>query len=181
MINPPGGDWSNVDLIDDEKNIYRWTNLPRVSGEKTKRPDHIYIFNTKKNMIALIIESKYRHSELEENIGVRLKDYVKNLIKFKPNCIKSFKDNEFLYNKRKEFNQKLILKSAVAYYAETKSSKKDIINSMNFLKTSNLFEISYDENYKVIINFFTNNLEIFDEFSNNIINNSQINFSVIKI
>ncbi len=181
MINPPGGDWSNIDLIDDEKNIYRWTNLPRVSGEKTKRPDHIYIFNTKKNMIALIIESKYRHSELEENIGERLKDYVKNLIKFKPNCIKSFKDNKFLYNKRKEFNQKIILKSAVAYYAETKSSKKDIINNMNFLKTSNLFEISYDKNYKVIINFFTNNLEIFDEFSNNIINNSQINFSVIKI
>ena len=182
MINPPGGDWSNIDLIDDKKNIYRWTNLPRVSGENTKRPDHIYIFDTTdKNKICLIIESKYHKEDLEKDIGERLIKYVKNLISFKPNCIKFANDENFIHNNTKKYNQKIIYNSAVAYYAKNQTTEKEIFSKMNYYKTSSLFEISYDKNLKMIIKFFTKKLEIYKEFEKIIMNNKQISFSVIKI
>ena len=182
MINPPGGDWSNIDLIDNKKNVYRWTNLPRVSGENTKRPDHIYIFDTdNKNKIGLIIESKYRKEDLEKDIGERLIKYIENLTRFKPNCIKLVNDKKFIHNNTKKFNQKIIFNSAVAYYSNNQSSKKEMISKMIFFKTSNLFEINYDSNFKIIIKFFTKNLDIYKEFKKNIIDTKQIKFSVIKI
>ncbi|MDC2998355.1 hypothetical protein OAY90_01770 [Candidatus Pelagibacter sp.] len=181
MINPPGGDWSNVDFIDDKMNIYRWTNLPRVSGANTKRPDHIYIFDSNKNKIALIIESKFKQLDLEENIGARLVKYVNNLISYKPNCIKKYNEKEFFHNKDISYEKKIIFKSSVAYYALNKSSTKEILQRMKYFKTSGIFEIYYDKNYKIILNYFTNDTEIFDEFKKLTKNNPQVNFSVIKI
>ena len=52
---------------------------------------------------------------------------------------------------------------------------------MKYFKTSGIFEIYYDKNYKIILNYFTNDSEIFDEFKKLTKNNPQVNFSVIKI
>lgn len=44
LCNPPGGDWSGVSFLDNEKATNRWTSLPRVTGLDGKRPDHIIQF-----------------------------------------------------------------------------------------------------------------------------------------
>ena len=158
MINPPGGDWSYIDFIDKKNNIYRWTNLPRVSGGETKRPDHIYIFNDDNNTKnGLIIESKYEYKNLEEDIGSKLFSYVNNLIKYKPNCIKNCDEDNFLHNKNKNLDEIYKLKTAVSYYNENVSSIKSINNKMNFLKVDSVFEIFYDKKFKTFINLFKKN------------------------
>jgi len=85
MCNPPGGDWSGLSIILDEKE-YRWLSLPRVSGDiEGKRPDHIIeIFNLHDKPILLSIESKDRREILEPQVGVQLKTYIKSLMAFVP-------------------------------------------------------------------------------------------------
>lgn len=83
ICNPPGGDWSGLSLI--FNNIeYRWLSLPRVSDDK--RPDHVIEFdvNSQKPFL-LIMESKERAIDLEDNIGYRLLNYVKWLLSSIPN------------------------------------------------------------------------------------------------
>jgi hypothetical protein len=83
MCNPPGGDWSGISIIDFKTKIeYRWTSLPRVSGDKSKRPDHLVQF--KFNDSFLSIESKEKYSALEKKIGPRLEKYARDLIIEKP-------------------------------------------------------------------------------------------------
>ncbi|MCL1826589.1 MAG: hypothetical protein FWG20_00965, partial [Candidatus Cloacimonetes bacterium] len=83
MCNPPGGDWSglSVRLNDCE---YRWLSLPRVSNA-SKRPDHVVeLFILNEKPILFVIESKERGNDLENDIGVRLKDYIRWLMSFTP-------------------------------------------------------------------------------------------------
>lgn len=90
MCNPPGGDWSGISYFDySEKTEYRWTSLSRVSANKAKRPDHLVQLNMKEVTAFLSIESKNTGSKLEDNIGSRLKNYVKTLFKNKPTAYKN--------------------------------------------------------------------------------------------
>jgi len=88
LCNPPGGDWSGISVCDFKtKNEYRWSSLPRVSGEDTKRPDHLIQFEN--SSLLLAIESKDSLSSLEDNIGPRLNEYIERLIKINPNSTKT--------------------------------------------------------------------------------------------
>ncbi len=94
MCNPPGGDWSGISYLDfTDKTEYRWTSLPRVSATKAKRPDHIIQIHTKKEEIFLVIESKNKAKDLDENIGERLTEYVKALFKIAPTAYKPNKED----------------------------------------------------------------------------------------
>jgi sensor histidine kinase YesM len=94
MCNPPGGDWSGISYFDFlDKTEYRWTSLPRVSETKAKRPDHIIQIHTKKEEIFLVIESKNNARDLDENIGVRLTQYVNVLFKIPPTAYKPTKQD----------------------------------------------------------------------------------------
>jgi hypothetical protein len=83
MCNPPGGDWSGLSIFDPgSAREYRWTSLPRVSGDDTKRPDHVAQFlPTETGHPALLtIESKTRSADLESGIGPRMTRYLTNLL-----------------------------------------------------------------------------------------------------
>ncbi len=89
MCNPPGGDWSGISYWEfASQTEHRWTSLPRVSEENAKRPDHIIQFNVKNKNVFLVIESKTHAKDLEENIGVRLTEYVKVLFDIAPTAFK---------------------------------------------------------------------------------------------
>ncbi len=94
MCNPPGGDWSGISYLNfTDKTEYRWTSLPRVSATKAKRPDHIIQIHTKKEEIFLVIESKNKAKDLDENIGERLTEYVNVLFKIPPTAYKPNKQD----------------------------------------------------------------------------------------
>lgn len=83
MCNPPGGDWSGMSVVLNNKE-YRWLSLPRVSTE-SKRPDHVIeMFGLGEKPILLVIESKDRKADLENSVGVHLKAYLKYLFSFTP-------------------------------------------------------------------------------------------------
>lgn len=86
LCNPPGGDWSGISIIDNNKEK-RWLSLPRVSGDIAgKRPDHVYeIFGLQDKPILLSIESKENSADLESNVGSSLINYLKYLMRFVPN------------------------------------------------------------------------------------------------
>ena len=90
MCNPPGGDWSGVTLLDSIAGAeYRWTSLPRVSGKNGKRPDHvIQIAQSGKAAILVSIESKDTAGKLEENVGRRMKKFMRDLISSPPTICK---------------------------------------------------------------------------------------------
>jgi len=83
MCNPPGGDWSGVSLLPPDRSCeLRWLHLPRVSGDDTKRPDHVFqFFGITSHPIILSVESKETANAVETNIGPRLSKYISNLIK----------------------------------------------------------------------------------------------------
>ncbi|MBI1877592.1 MAG: hypothetical protein HYR94_05070 [Chloroflexi bacterium] len=91
MCNPPGGDWSGLSVLDFQtKEEYRWTSLPRVSGVDSKRPDHVIEFLIDDGSLALLaIESKNRASNLEVDVGNRLKTYTRQLIETPPTISKA--------------------------------------------------------------------------------------------
>ena len=83
ICNPPGGDWSGLSLIFNNVE-YRWLSLPRVSDDK--RPDHVIEIDIgAEKPFLLIMESKEKASDLEENIGYRLSNYIKWLLSSIPN------------------------------------------------------------------------------------------------
>ncbi len=87
LCNPPGGDWSGLSVLLEGKE-YRWLSLPRVSPNG-KRPDHIIeLFDITDNPLLLIIESKERVNDLENNIGDALKHYLEHLFTYKPSVVK---------------------------------------------------------------------------------------------
>jgi hypothetical protein len=96
MCNPPGGDWSGINLRLQNGNLGRWTSLPRVSAEK--RPDHVIQVELPSGEIILSVESKQSFSSLEENVGPRLKAYLNHLMNSKPNVVRSNGSNEWSYS-----------------------------------------------------------------------------------
>lgn len=93
MCNPPGGDWSGLSITDKQYE-YRWLSLPRVSFEG-KRPDHvIQLFDIYDKPVILTIESKEKGFDLENEVGVHLKNYLSNLFSFVPSVIKE-KDSDW--------------------------------------------------------------------------------------
>ena len=87
MCNPPGGDWSGINLRLQNGNLGRWTSLPRVSAEK--RPDHVIQVELPSGEIILSVESKQTLASLEDNVGPRLKAYLSHLLNSKPNVVQS--------------------------------------------------------------------------------------------
>jgi hypothetical protein len=95
MCNPPGGDWSGVSVFNfDTKDEFRWTSLPRVSAIGGKRPDHVIQILHAKKTYFLVIESKGKAIDLENNIGHNLSQYLKDLFKAAPTAYK-IKDTEW--------------------------------------------------------------------------------------
>lgn len=84
MCNPPGGDWSGISLMCDNKE-YRWLTLPRVSASGSKRPDHV--IQVGENLV-ITIESKDYLRNLEANIGPRLNQYCVDLFSSQPSCVR---------------------------------------------------------------------------------------------
>lgn len=92
LCNPPGGDWSGLSVLLNDTE-YRWLTLPRVSDAiGGKRPDHVFeLFGLQDKPILLSVESKENSSDLEDNVGNGLKNYISHLMNFIPSC-------ERLYN-----------------------------------------------------------------------------------
>ncbi|MCM1439624.1 MAG: hypothetical protein NC131_10575 [Roseburia sp.] len=87
LCNPPGGDWSGLSVLIDEKE-YRWLSLPRVSPNG-KRPDHVVeLLDIGNSPILLVVESKERAQDLENNIGDALKYYLTHLFSFTPSVVR---------------------------------------------------------------------------------------------
>lgn len=87
LCNPPGGDWSGLSVLLNGKE-YRWLSLPRVSPNG-KRPDHVIeLFDIVENPLLLVIESKEKANDLENDIGDALKYYLEHLFSFKPSVVK---------------------------------------------------------------------------------------------
>lgn len=94
MCNPPGGDWSGLSIVIND-NEYRWLSLPRVSPNG-KRPDHVVeLFGAMDNPILLVVESKEKANDLEENIGLSLKYYLTHLFSFKPSVLRKHNNEEW--------------------------------------------------------------------------------------
>ncbi len=84
MCNPPGGDWSGLSVQDAATgDVFRWTSLPRVTAEGSKRPDHVAILHHEPSLI-VAVESKDAAANLETGIGPRLIAYVDRLLDFAP-------------------------------------------------------------------------------------------------
>lgn len=95
MCNPPGGDWSGFSIT--HSNIEkRWLSLPRVSGDiDGKRPDHILeLFGVFNKPLLLSIESKERSVDLEPDVGSRLINYIRSLMKYIPNVERDLSTGE---------------------------------------------------------------------------------------
>lgn len=100
MCNPPGGDWSGVSTLDyTSKNEFRWTSLPRVSAIGGKRPDHVIQILHENKVYFLVIESKGKATDLEENIGQNLAQYLTDLFSNPPTAYKKHKKEWSLYDK----------------------------------------------------------------------------------
>jgi hypothetical protein len=81
MCNPPGGDWSGMSLLtEDRKTEVRWLVLPRITAKDAKRPDHIFQIFSFKPSLVIAIESKETARSVERDIGPRLKNYVKQFL-----------------------------------------------------------------------------------------------------
>ena len=65
--------------------------------------------------------------------------------------------------------------------AVVQTGNSTISKMMQKYKIQNVFEIFYEKNFKTNIIFFSKNIEILNIFKKLKCNNSQINFSVIKI
>ena len=104
LCNPPGGDWSGIDLHDNGT-IYRWTSLPRVSAVGGKRPDHVFQQGNRDVKLFISIESKGSGRDLENNIGINLVAYLKDLFEQIPTSIKEAHTHWRIYNGDKRFTE----------------------------------------------------------------------------
>ena len=113
FCNPPGGDWSGINIVDFQNNTeFRWTSLSRVSGVDSKRPDHLVQVNSGSYLVS--IESKDVQSKLEDRVGIRLVKYVHQLLLSNPI---SFRCNgqQWQPYKNESYNKQFKFFSAVAF------------------------------------------------------------------
>ena len=173
ICNPPGGDWSGLSLIFNNTE-YRWLSLPRVSNDK--RPDHVIEFDINgQKPFLLIMESKEKACDLEENIGYRLSNYVKWLLSSIPNV-------EYAEDLWKKSNRKLSFDNFQPITCGSFISTSSI-NYSNLLETSNC-DIIYscipqDNKWKLEIYYKNNNIvSEFIEKTKSIYKNSIFIFDV---
>jgi hypothetical protein len=147
LCNPPGGDWSGISIIDfHSQEEYRWTSLPRVSGDETKRPDHLIQF--KLNNTLLSIESKDHPRTLEKSIGPRLIKYVTKLFKIQPNSYrKNASDNWGLYKGKNIGNDFKILSGVAFRYISDDSVKE----TFRFGDADVAFGVEFNKNKETTI------------------------------
>lgn len=147
MCNPPGGDWSGISLLHHKHQIeYRWTSLPRVSSSNGKRPDHVIQFILKSSNVYLVIESKTRGKTLSNAIGIRLRQYLKDLINHPPIASKPLHQEWSLFEETYIPLQANILSAAAFCYTtldemkhELERGKLDIVFAFDF---KDLHEVS---------------------------------------
>ncbi|HLG35431.1 MAG TPA: hypothetical protein VI757_11170 [Bacteroidia bacterium] len=173
MCNPPGGDWSGISYWDfSDKTEYRWTSLPRVSAIKAKRPDHIIQIHSKKEEIFLVIESKNKAKDLDENIGKRLTEYVKALFKISPTAYKEAKEdwklfggnNSPLTNFASYSGGAFVYKSLEEMKTEMKEGKLDFIFAFEFTSdgTASIGHLLLSDECKFLSSIFS---DIVSQFS----------------
>lgn len=118
MCNPPGGDWSGLSVIQDNREV-RWLSLPRVSDEVDgKRPDHVIeIFGMYLKPVLLVIESKERARDLEPNVGTGLINYISHLMDYTPSVERSigYEKSEWTQARKRVDYSAFFTISAVAY------------------------------------------------------------------
>ena len=125
MCNPPGGDWSGINILEIHNKVeFRWTSLPRVSGQKSKRPDHLIEFCN--DNILLSIESKDVEGRLEEKIGPKLTDYVSTLLNKSPVAFRKFGEEKWEQYKGKKLNDFQILSGAAFRLTNVNELKKSM-------------------------------------------------------
>lgn len=146
LCNPPGGDWSGISYFASTNDEYRWTSLPRVSQVGGKRPDHIIQVREKDADVFFSIESKLRGKDLEANIGVNLKTYIKDLFKGAPTAYRTAKTDWRLYTGSKLKMRPYTIISVGAYAfvdvdemkSQIKRSKLDVVFAFEFGKVTTL-------------------------------------------
>jgi hypothetical protein len=125
MCNPPGGDWSGISL---RVNGYalRWTSLPRVTAEGSKRPDHVVQFDGP-NPALLAIESKNDAAAVETGIGPRLVQYVSSLLTHAPNITRKISDVAWnpAINAKRVVSPPVISAAAFHYHRESELAEVD--------------------------------------------------------
>ncbi len=81
--NPPGGSWTQFDVIKPGTNItYRWDHIPRAPSADVKRPDLVLQLNEGDKMSFLSIESKLDASSAEIDMPIRLARYLTGTDRF---------------------------------------------------------------------------------------------------
>lgn len=117
MCNPPGGDWSGVSLLPPDRTVeLRWLSLPRVSGQDTKRPDHIFqFFDLVDAPIILCVESKERARSLESRIGPRLIAYVQSLLRSPASIEREQSTDGWRHSARQVAERQFYMASAAAF------------------------------------------------------------------
>jgi hypothetical protein len=117
MCNPPGGDWSGLSLQTLDRAVeLRWVSLRRVSGQATKRPDHVFqIFGLAGGPVILAVESKERASAVEERIGPRLARYVASLVQSVPSIERAIVGAPWAHSERRFRATDFRMASAIAF------------------------------------------------------------------
>ena len=128
MCNPPGGDWSGISFRWSNKGPeYRWLTLPRVSGEGSKRPDHVFaLFGYGNNTVCLCIESKESARLLGANMGRQLIRYTESLFKDTPSIYRKDDTNPWEIYKELWDPQEIIFVSAGAYLSNAENPFRNL-------------------------------------------------------
>jgi len=149
MCNPPGGDWSGISILDNDKEL-RWLSLPRVGNKKSKRPDHVFeIFKLTNKPIILSVESKDRLKKVENGIGVRLTKYTKHLVSSKASAERKCGQPNWKRSKQSINSSNYIFASAVCFLITkdedmkeaAKRTKADMIIGIKIINCGSMGEI----------------------------------------
>lgn len=132
MCNPPGGDWSGLSIIN-KKLENRWISLPRVSEQiNGKRPDHVIQLFYDNKQTLLVIESKEKSIDLEKDVGINLKNYIKHLMNFKPSVVREYKNEKFHWeigSKKLDYDSYEVISAAAYIKSKSQLSSEVFENS----------------------------------------------------
>ena len=172
MCNPPGGDWSGVSLQPPDRSCeLRWLHLPRVSGDDTKRPDHVFqFFGIASHPIILSVESKETANAVETNIGPRLSKYISNLIASDASIERYNPSKPWNHSHHRLNPENHLFASSVAFILESESliratvvkANVDLVLACTFKSKGKFCEIRFIPNSKTgkIIAGYASNLKL---------------------
>lgn len=171
FCNPPGGDWSGIEVIQDDIH-YKWLALPRVSADGNKRPDHIIeIFDICDNPVLLSIESKNKMNDFGENIGERLNLYLQDLFAYIPSIEKT--DDKWKWSDKNLDIEKFEYLSGGAFISDKKMVQDELFKRYDF---DIIFKLSlYKENDKEWLIEIYSREGIAKDIANYIKDNNNIN------